>query len=463
MWPPTAAPVVTLLAIVLTRTHGAGIVEDHTLSWRAAGLEELLAAGHQGALPASLFAAVVAAAPHVQKQSSESFKFGKHNTWWLPLHDANGKRPAALSAIEAAVFALYDLDFGSAPTPIVGAEWWLQERAPTEDIGYHYDKDEAYASEHMTMRFPEVSTVTYLGAAGAPTLIFNQTTPDGNLEVPPLPVEAALVYPEANKHLLFRGNLQHGVSGALTLPSSGAHTRRTLLINWWRYAPMPPNCIPFEASRWSKLGLKLDDAARAKLAGGRHATARPVEWSPLAVDRAAARRVVVEVAPTDQLYFNFPSQDSMAAGNWIVEWGAGEAVGPLARLDLMHQRSLDAMFSDKRPKLFLILPSRDWRSGGNSNSRAQRTHWCNSLPRWIYGLSAAYGARLKFVLVEPRESANFMEQFGLQMADVPTAAIHDTARGGHKHLLKEKPRKATMWKFVQDFVGEGERPQKEEL
>ena len=65
----------------------------------------------------------------------------------------------------------------------------------------------------MTMKFPEVSTVTYLRSDGAPTVVLNQTTPDGNMEIPETPTEGWLCYPQANKHLLFRGNLQHGVSG----------------------------------------------------------------------------------------------------------------------------------------------------------------------------------------------------------------------------------------------------------
>lgn len=40
----------------------------------------------------------------------------------------------------------------------------------------------------MTMKFPEISTVTYLTERGAPTLIFNQTTPDGNGEVTTYPL-----------------------------------------------------------------------------------------------------------------------------------------------------------------------------------------------------------------------------------------------------------------------------------
>ena len=151
---------ISLAAFGLRRVDAAGVVEDHSASWSAAGLADALAAGHEHALPSALFEAVVAAAPIVQRESTESFKFGKHNTWWLPLRDAEGARLSPVSAIEAAVHHLHELDFGRAETPIIGAEWWLQERSSTENIGFHYDKDEAYASEHMTMRFPEVSTVT---------------------------------------------------------------------------------------------------------------------------------------------------------------------------------------------------------------------------------------------------------------------------------------------------------------
>jgi Tfp pilus assembly protein FimT len=537
---------VALLLLVVATAHGAGIVEDHKLAWAAAGLSDSLAAGHEAALPAALYAAVVTAAPKVQRESSggESFKFGKHNTWWLPLNDGSGKkRPPPRSAIEAAVHVLHDLDFGDAPTPVVGAEWWLQERRPAENIGYHYDKDEAYASEHMTMRFPEVSTVTYLSDSGGPTLIFNQTTPDGNLEVPPLPVEAVLAYPHPNKHLVFRGNLQHGVSGSLA--EEAQHTRRTLLINWcgdarrtrrssapcaceaarpvctrarrrlrarsqpapmritrrgglpcwrlavltacrarprclaehrWRYEPMPPNCVRFPAKRWRELDLALDARAIAALVGPASAAAaatngagsggavaasapHPITWSPMAVQKETARRITVEVAPTDQLYFTLPPTGTVGnGGNWHVQWGAGEAVGPLARLDLHHQRSLNAIFSDARPKLFLVMPSRSY---GKTRPAGEVTQWADSLPNWLVALHATYGAQFKFVLAEPRESADFMKQFGLSMADVPTAAIHDTPRSGHKYRMHEKLRKATIWRFVRDFLAE--RLHKEEL
>ena len=169
----------------------AARLEDHTASWEAAGLSDRLANVHADALPPRLFEAVADVAPVLLPETSaapgETYKFGKRNTWWMPLFDGGGARRAPRSVLEAAVHALFDLDFGGgdgsssprAAHAVVGAEWWIQERGRGEGIGFHYDKDEAYASEYMTMRFPEVSTVTYLGAVGAPTLILNQTTPDG--------------------------------------------------------------------------------------------------------------------------------------------------------------------------------------------------------------------------------------------------------------------------------------------
>lgn len=51
---------------------------------------------------------------------------------------------------------------------------------------------------------------------GSPTVIFNQTTPDGNDNVPVIPETGALTFPERNKHVIFNGDLMHGVSASLS-------------------------------------------------------------------------------------------------------------------------------------------------------------------------------------------------------------------------------------------------------
>jgi hypothetical protein len=470
MVPPHRYSSVVLLAPLVREALGAGLIEDHTASWLAAGLNETLAAGHDDALPRALFRQVATIAPtviHETADGHQQYKFNKRNTWWFPLFASDQDAARATkqgsteavamtrprSAIEAAVHALFALDFGGAPTPIVGAEWWIQEQEPAADIGFHYDKDEAYASEHMTMRFPEVSTVTYLTEVGAPTVVFNQTTPDGNEEVPPLPETGAIVHPNPNKHLVFRGNLQHGVSGELSrwYPGGEAHgaaprgeKRRTLLINWWRQAPMAPNCVPFGEERWSRLGMLLSEPTIASLSE-RLPSREPqaLQWAPMDTgvgDGKSPRRVVVTIAPTDMLHFDFPPVADIRAGNWRARWSRGEAAGPLTRLDLNNRRSTQALFADKRPKLFLVLPTH------------AVANWAGTLPAWAGALCDEFGHRLRVVVADPDTTLDFLKQFGLKAADAPTAAIHDTSRQA-KYLIKERPlRKAALWRFVRGFL-----------
>lgn len=483
-----------LLALVCDRTLADGLVEDHAASWRAVGLDDTLAGGRENALPPSLLEAVAAAAPAVRVESiGDAFKFGKHNTWWFPLYSSDGSLAQPRSAIEAAVITLFQLDFGDALTPVIGAEWWFQEqKGPAEGIGFHYDKDEAFASEHMTMRFPEVSTVTYLSEAGAPTLVFNQTTPDGNEEVPPLPRDAWVVHPRQNRHLVFRGNLHHGTAPDLSLHTEGAprHAetpntapRRTLLINFWRTRPMPPNCAEFELSRWKKLSLALDagtlqalverpspnaDDADAKAAASAAAktaanaaakTAQtadlpPIAWSSMALESGQTRRMVVTVAPNDLLFFDVPKPSLLKPGAWHMAWDGASAAGPIAHLDLQHQRGVSALFRDTRPKFFVVL------RGGIGGAL-----WADELPPWLGPLQLQYEAELKFSLADPDETADFLNAFSLSASTPATAVIHDThhPNGEKKHRLKGALNAESARRFIVDFLAARGGGKKDEL
>ena len=122
-------------------------------------------------LPAALFEAVQREAAAVAGESAkgDAFKFGKRTTWWLPLRGEDGARIPPRSAIEAAVHHLFRQAFGGEPVALIkGAEWWVQEQQSHADIGYHYDKDEAYASNQMTMLFPEVRAGLGVGSGSSP-------------------------------------------------------------------------------------------------------------------------------------------------------------------------------------------------------------------------------------------------------------------------------------------------------
>ena len=108
---------------------------------------------------------------------------GKKPTFWLDLTDDAPPR----NYIEKALLMLRKevvprMFAHRKEQTIVGGEWWTQVRNGDETIDFHYDKDEAMASIQGVMKLPLVSTVTYLTDIGAPTLILNQTTIDGNAE-----------------------------------------------------------------------------------------------------------------------------------------------------------------------------------------------------------------------------------------------------------------------------------------
>lgn len=476
-------------------TYAAALLEDHSASWLEAGLSDALARVSYDALSPAFLSAVQSAAPRLLHESLDggTYLFGKKNTWWVPLFDSSGARVPPQSELEAAIHELYELDFGGARvcgsgggssrsgcTPIVGAEWWFQEQDPVAgSVGFHYDKDEAYASEHMTMRFPEVSTVTYLSAVGAPTIIFNQTTPDGNVEIPELPRLGFLVRPRPNKHLVFRGNLQHGVSADLAAPSSLAKTdgaaplgakRWTLLVNFWRTKPMGPNCVEFDTARWRRLGL-LRELARDSWRVA--SPPPPVDWTIIDLEApryvTRVKRVAIELPPTDLLYLDFPSGEALRAtlaaaearalpqaisdaraalaaaeaDNLRLEWGVATSFGPISRLDLQHRSSTSNLFSDVRPKLFFVLSPRG------------STLWVQALPRWLPALHRLYGERLRFVLADPSNSLDFLNHMGIKPEDAPMVVLHDTARNDAKRFLpRDKVGGANGGKAVRAFIDE---------
>ena len=503
-------------ALLATDVHGAALLQDHTAAWAAAGLlADAPVQAYADALPPALFEAVSRDATAVARDGMGSQdKFGKKTTWWLALRDRKHRALKPRSAIEAAIHHLFQRDFGAgdaeAHRSIAGAEWWIQEQASHDDIGFHYDKDEAFATEQMTMKFPEVSTVTYLQADGAPTLVLNQTTPDGNLEIPETPTEGWLCYPQRNKHLLFRGNLQHGVSGRLSrAPRSAAlGSRRTLLINWWREAPLPPNCKAFDG--WARHRQLLSNAQLAPLLAGDQADAAgdggggdegggggsggaapdaaaaandteaspPLagrrEWTPMALgDAATTVQFTVEIPPTDLFFFEAlaPAHQPAAVHDWAVRWsdrdrdsdsGGGGGGGGAGVGGGGGGGAAGAVLAVLGPIARLDL---EHRSSTSSLFREKRPklvlvladggageRWRGKLPRWLRALHAEYADRFKFVLADPGRTADFMRAFGISAADAPTAVIHDTDGGDAKHTLGEQMSRAAVRRFIAKFL-----------
>ena len=131
-------------------------------------------------------------------------------------------------------FALEVLAFhrDGAAAPVddyVGAEWWVQMRSTAVDaagagddgasIAFHFDCDEGAFTATGELIPPWLSTVTYLGVEGAPTLIL-PARPDVTGETTAvMPTLGAYVsYPVPGKHLCFDGTLLHGCPHTLALP-----------------------------------------------------------------------------------------------------------------------------------------------------------------------------------------------------------------------------------------------------
>ena len=218
------------------------------------GSVDALVRTYHGVFTPELLEQLIKEAPLLDKVGSDrTLRNSKRQTFWLPV-GAGAPRPRF--AIEHAVNLLFELIHESnyeessdsqmrkRRKQIVGGKYWVQHRGVDEDVGFHYDKDEGLASDHMIMRFPRFATVTYLTDSGAPTVIFNQTvTQNGNVEVPRVPTNTFLVYPETNKHMINRGDLNHGAIQSLSSRQlKPGEYRTTFVISWEVSKPLEPNC-----------------------------------------------------------------------------------------------------------------------------------------------------------------------------------------------------------------------------
>ena len=166
---------------------------------------------------------------------------GKYPTFWLD-KDSNPK-----TLIEYIVQQISIQDYPNGyPSDYMGMEWWIQIKKNKEDIVFHYDKDEALCTSKKIYHYPLKSTITYLTDNGGPTAIFNNNEYN----------DGYLSFPKTNKHVVFKGDLFHGVIGPLSkkIPNNGTQ-RVTLLINYWNKRPMEPNCTLVKYDKYNLLPL----------------------------------------------------------------------------------------------------------------------------------------------------------------------------------------------------------------
>jgi len=171
-----------------------------------------------------------------------------NTSFWVPA-EKNWQPRCALECLAVEVFKCHSR--GRAfQRSASGAEWWTQVTEVNKPIELHWNKDEENFQVRGRLKHPAVSTVTYLGGFGAPTLVLDKADASHG----PI-LKAALSWPTPRAHLRFNGNLLHGAvplppafNRAATWPQDlkGLDAYRvTLLVNLWLdYRPASVKLFP---------------------------------------------------------------------------------------------------------------------------------------------------------------------------------------------------------------------------
>ena len=185
--------------------------------------------------------------------------YGREDSFWLPIHGHNYEPRVLLEVLARDIFNHHtrNVDWSKVERESSGAEWWVQKRqasisskastSSSPSIGFHFDKDEDLVDTSDICLCPQISTVTYLSSAGAPTIICEKAAPldysddqalydsQGSgfkrvvISHPLIRVEGSSV---TLKTISFDGRFLHGAPAELG-GKEGEETRYTFLVNIW--------------------------------------------------------------------------------------------------------------------------------------------------------------------------------------------------------------------------------------
>eukprot|EP00038_Savillea_parva_P010789 m.192800 g.192800 ORF g.192800 m.192800 type:complete len:518 (-) comp18741_c0_seq1:104-1657(-) len=377
---------------------------------------------------------------HALAESTPKLQYGKRATYYRPVtittltsrrtdHDeqaadhaarAGGNEDAGLRSRSAPRFATEEMidhlrrvSFGSNNVDadnVVGAEWWYQVLPEDGSIGFHYDKDEGVASTEMRMRFPHMSTVTYLTGTGGPTVILNMTTLDGNHHTPPVASVGYLSFPVVGRHTVFDGRLVHGV---LAAPTEGK--RVTLLVNWWTHeSPRPPNCREVTAHEVAKfVAASGPPSATADVDGD-------VVHQPLELTGDVVKPGVIPTAELNQgvdvsiniglqtHFLRLPRQPPQN-GFGRLRWQGTQSLGAVIMVDLADQRVRHLLETPSGPPKVIYFV----KAGGLPDAKATFFPAVKRLPHPMLAFVAEWRPSTKAL----------WERVGLRHADAPTVGV----------------------------------------
>ena len=334
----------------------------------------------------------------------ENYLHGKSQTYWYDItnnnNTTNNNDNTKLLTLEKVILLLSNYLNNTIITsndrlrpkkPIIGAEFWVQSRSQTENINFHYDKDESIASNKHYLVHPILSTVLYLTDEGSPTVILNQTSPDGNIEIPIVPQQGYFIYPKKNRYMIFAGDLQHGVCGTCNYYLMNDKKRKndkkriTLLVNWWDQKPEEPNTRPLRNGEMKIIAnknyvntlnkkvetevfndelLTIQEQERDKLSKEIITTLTSINnmYIPIINDRNNLdhniKSHILELPPGD--FFNFYIMSNISKhGAYYVQWNDNQMNGPIGILNLFNKNQVNAMFRLIQPKILLLYDHTD--------------------------------------------------------------------------------------------------------
>lgn len=218
-------------------------------------------------------------------------------------------------SIEQLIELVARVDFpDGVPGEIEGAEYWVEVRKNGGRDGHNallFDKDVGYATNQQQMRFPALSTITFLTDGGAPTVVLNRTTDTrGSQFVPAVPSQGYLTVPVAGKHLRFSGRAQHGLVGEACTNSCDEDVV-VIRINWWAHeSPEPPYCRRLSKTDISSAGYTVFDEAQVKQLKDEAIKSKPalaVQSDSLLADSPSTTAVTFTLPPvrTSDIYPGF--------------------------------------------------------------------------------------------------------------------------------------------------------------
>jgi hypothetical protein len=167
-------------------------------------------------------------------------------SYWL---DPQDDPRCTLERLAMAIFRFHaDTSPVLESSEMLGVEWWVQVRRSEwksmADIPLHWDCDEELkklTGEHVP---PWLASVTYVGDAGAPTIVLPVPADSCGRAMAPLTetLGSFVSYPKRGKHMAFDGRLLHGALKDMAVSSaagdvSGAeetdYMRVSILVNIW--------------------------------------------------------------------------------------------------------------------------------------------------------------------------------------------------------------------------------------